>query len=145
MDVEKIKELMAEMARCGLSGLEWTGLGETLKLSRESGILAADLLPVSTSLPETVETDDKQNEEPKEVDGTAVTSPVVGVFFAASSPERDPYVNVGSVVKKGDVLCIIEAMKLMNEVVSETAGEIVEIYVANGEKVEYGQPLMLIR
>lgn len=145
MDVEKIKDLMAEMARCGLSGLEWSGLGETLKLSRESNILAADPVLVSTSLPEMVQADDKEDEEPEEVDGTVVTSPVVGVFFAASSPERDPYVNVGSMVKKGDVLCIIEAMKLMNEVVSETAGEVVEIYVANGEKVEYGQPLMLIR
>jgi acetyl-CoA carboxylase biotin carboxyl carrier protein len=143
MDVEKIKSLMAEMARCGLTGFEWSGQGETLKLERAFVSMATEetLQPV----PALAESDLKEETEAPEVEGTVVTSPVVGVFFAAASPEHDPYVTVGSTVKKGDVLCIIEAMKLMNEIVSETGGEVAEIYISNGEKVEYGQPLMLIR
>lgn len=75
---------------------------------------------------------------------TKVTSPIVGTFYRSSSPDKPPYVEVGAVVKKGQVLCIIEAMKLMNEIESETAGKIVQALVENGQSVEYGQPLFVI-
>lgn len=78
-------------------------------------------------------------------DAKVISSPMVGVFYAAPSPDAEPYVSVGSVVKKGDVLCLIEAMKLMNEVQAEQSGEIVKICVENGQVVEYGQPLFLIK
>lgn len=70
---------------------------------------------------------------------------MVGVFYASSSPEAEPYVKVGSHVKKGDILCIIEAMKLMNEIAAEFDGEITEVCVQNGQIVEYGQPLFRIK
>ena len=73
-----------------------------------------------------------------------VDSPMVGVFYRSASPESEPFVEVGSKVRKGDVLCIIEAMKLMNEIVSDKDGEIVDICVSNGEIVEYGQTLFKI-
>jgi len=73
-----------------------------------------------------------------------VTSPIVGTFYRSSSPDKPPYVEVGDVVKKGQVLCIIEAMKLMNEIESETAGKIVQALAENGQSVEYGQPLFVI-
>ncbi len=73
-----------------------------------------------------------------------VTSPIVGTFYRASSPDKPAYAEVGDVVKKGQVLCIIEAMKLMNEIESEAAGRIVQVLVENGAPVEYGQPLFLI-
>jgi oxaloacetate decarboxylase alpha subunit len=73
-----------------------------------------------------------------------VTSPIVGTFYRASSPEKPPYIEVGDTVKKGQVLCIIEAMKLMNEIESETAGKVVQIIAENGQPVEYGQPLFVI-
>ena len=73
-----------------------------------------------------------------------ITSPIVGVFHMAPSPEANPYVEVGSVVKKGQVLCIVEAMKLMNEIESDTDGTISRILVENGQPVEYGEPLFLI-
>lgn len=76
--------------------------------------------------------------------GTLVTSPTVGVFYAASSPDSKPFVEVGDEVKKGDILCIIEAMKLMNEIPAETDGVIQEICAENGQVVEYGQPLFRI-
>lgn len=75
----------------------------------------------------------------------AVNSPMVGVFYAASAPDKEPYVTVGSKVKKGDVLCLIEAMKLMNEVTADQSGEIVKICVENGQVVEFGQPLFMIK
>ncbi|MFU0825021.1 acetyl-CoA carboxylase biotin carboxyl carrier protein [Clostridium sp.] len=84
-------------------------------------------------------------EEKVENNIEVVTSPLVGTFYRASSPESEPYVEVGSNVKKGDVLCIIEAMKLMNEIEANVDGEIVEIMAQNGEMVEYGESLFKIR
>ncbi|HVB29861.1 MAG TPA: acetyl-CoA carboxylase biotin carboxyl carrier protein [Terriglobia bacterium] len=72
-------------------------------------------------------------------------SPIVGTFFAAAAPDTPPFVNVGDVVIVGQVLCIVEAMKLMNEIESEFAGEIVRVHVENGQPVEYGQPLYTIK
>ena len=84
--------------------------------------------------------------EPAEevVKGKAITSPMVGTFYAASSPEANPFVEIGSVVNVGDVVCIIEAMKLMNEIKSEQSGKVVQICVKNGDPVEYGQVLMYV-
>jgi acetyl-CoA carboxylase biotin carboxyl carrier protein len=75
---------------------------------------------------------------------TSIVSPIVGTFYRAASPDQDPYVDVGDVVKKGQVVCIIEAMKLMNEIESEVDGKIVEILVENERSVEYGEPLFRI-
>ncbi|HXI04615.1 MAG TPA: acetyl-CoA carboxylase biotin carboxyl carrier protein, partial [Candidatus Saccharimonadales bacterium] len=74
-----------------------------------------------------------------------VTSPMVGTFYRSPNPSAPPYVEVGTVVKKGQVLCIVEAMKLMNEIESEVAGEVLEIPVANGQPVEYGEVVFRIR
>ena len=87
-----------------------------------------------------------QPEEKQADDGSSpVNSPMVGVFYAAPAPDKDPYVSVGSVVSKGDVLCLIEAMKLMNEVTADKGGTITKICVENGDVVEYGQPLFMIK
>ena len=76
--------------------------------------------------------------------GTQVTSPMVGTFYRAPSPGADPFVEVGTQVKKGDTLCIIEAMKLLNEIEAEVSGTVKEILVDNGSPVEFGQPLFVI-
>lgn len=75
---------------------------------------------------------------------TAITSPMVGTFYAASSPDAEPYVKVGDVIKSGQVVCIIEAMKLMNEIEADVSGKIVEICVENGQTIEFGQVLMYV-
>ena len=80
-----------------------------------------------------------------EVDFAIVKSPIVGTFFRAAEPNAPPFVEVGAVVKKGEVLCIIEAMKLMNEIDSEYDGEIVKVYVENGQPVQYGERLFAIK
>ena len=80
-----------------------------------------------------------------QISGNVVKSPIVGTFYAAASPEKPPFVTVGQQVKKGDVLMIIESMKLMNEVQSEFDGTVAEILVKNGEAVEFDQPIMIIK
>ncbi len=84
-------------------------------------------------------------EKPAEKPGTLVTSPFVGTFYRAPSPDSPPYVDVGTKVKKGQVLCIVEAMKLMNEIEAEVSGTVVEIFVKNGKAVEYGQKLFRLK
>ena len=79
-----------------------------------------------------------------EAKSKAITSPMVGTFYAASSPEAAPFVEVGSTVNVGDVVCIIEAMKLMNEIKAEQAGKVVQICVKNGDPIEFGQVLMYV-
>jgi len=76
--------------------------------------------------------------------GNIITSPIIGTFYAAPSPDKPPFVKVGDTVNAGDVVCIIESMKLMNEINCEFSGKVAEIYVNNGEAVEYGQKLMRI-
>jgi acetyl-CoA carboxylase biotin carboxyl carrier protein len=83
-------------------------------------------------------------EAPADKKGHLITSPFVGTFYRAPSPEQPPFVEVGSPVRKGQVLCIIEAMKLMNEIESEVAGKVAEVLVQNGQPVEFGQPLFRI-
>ena len=78
------------------------------------------------------------------VDGDSINSPMVGSFYRAASPDSAPFVEVGSTVKKGDVLCIIEAMKLLNEIESEQDGIIKKILLENGQPVEFGEPLFII-
>lgn len=79
-----------------------------------------------------------------EIEGNLVKSPIVGTFYASTSPDKPPIVSKGSKVKKGDILCIVEAMKIMNEIVSDCDGEVAEILAENGQLVEYGQPLFRI-
>jgi len=95
-----------------------------------------------------VEKQEVVKEEPKAVDTEnlhKITSPMVGTFYAAPNPDADPYVQVGSKVQENTVVCIVEAMKLFNEIEAEVKGEIVEILVENGQLVEYGQPLFLVK
>ena len=81
---------------------------------------------------------------PEAVSGNIVTSPIIGTFYAAPSPDKPPFVKVGDTVNAGDVVCIIESMKLMNEINCEFSGKVAEIYVNNGDAVEYGQKIMRI-
>lgn len=81
----------------------------------------------------------------EEISGNVVKSPIIGTFYASAAPDKPPYVTVGKTVQEGDVLFIIESMKLMNEVTSEFSGTVEKILVQNGQAVEYGQPIMIIR
>ena len=97
------------------------------------------------SAKELVEEIKKDKETFNNLEGIIITSPMVGTFYSASSPDSDPFVKVGDKVKSGDILCIIEAMKLMNEIESEFNGEVIEVLVKDGDMVEYGTPIFKIK
>jgi acetyl-CoA carboxylase biotin carboxyl carrier protein len=80
----------------------------------------------------------------EEVEGNQITSPIVGTFYRKPSPDKDPFIKVGDLVQEGDVLCIIEAMKMMNEIKSDFSGKVVSINVEDGQPVEYGQHIITI-
>lgn len=155
--IDEIKALLAAFNDSKATELEIkNGDGEKLliKQSTEKStyITSAPIPPVSTDVITSAPNISTVNTEPTEkteesafADAKVITSPMVGVFYAAPSPDSEPYVTVGSTVKKGDVLCLIEAMKLMNEIQSEQSGEIVKICVENGQVVEYGQPLFMVK
>ena len=98
--------------------------------------------PVSAPASAPIEAPSEAKEEKKS--GTPITSPMVGTFYMAPSPDSAPFVSVGDSVKAGDVVCIIEAMKMMNEIKSEVAGRVVEVCVEDGQPVEFGQVLMYV-
>ena len=97
------------------------------------------------SQPQSIQIEEKKETEiPPSIDGDTINSPMVGSFYRAASPDSAPFVEVGSTVKRGEVLCIIEAMKLLNEIESEHDGIIKKILVENGQPVEFGEPLFII-
>ncbi len=141
MEIKEIESLARLMSENGLTGLEYKEGEAFLKLERKPQAASFEQAAGSPFMPAPVEAPEPA---PAEKEGTIVASPTVGVFYAAASPESKPFVSVGDRVEKGDTLCIIEAMKLMNEIPAEVSGKIAEICVGNGQVVEYGQPLFRI-
>ena len=141
MEYEKIKQLMEDMGNSKLTSIDIEFPdGVKIKMEKNASVAVAPVVQ-QVVVEEPVE-EVAQKEEVKE--GNIVKSPMVGTFYSKSSPTSNPYVEVGSDVKKGTVLCIIEAMKLMNEIESEFNGKIAEVLVEDGAPVEYGQPLFRI-
>ena len=142
MEYEKIKQLMEDMSNSSLTELE-VEFPEGLKISLkkdniQKSVVVPEVKEITTSV---VENNAVINNIKK---GNVVKSPMVGTFYAKPSPTADSYVEVGKEIKKGDTLCIIEAMKLMNEIESEYTGTIQEILVKDGEAVEFGTELFII-
>lgn len=146
MNVKIIEELARVMKENDLTALEVEEEGLSVKLEKKPEVGAVlSAAPAKASAPfAPAAADGAEAPVPQKEAGTLVISPTVGVFYAASSPDSKPFVEVGDHVKKGDILCIIEAMKLMNEIPAEMDGTIAEICVSNGQVVEYNQPLFRI-
>lgn len=106
--------------------------------------MAPVVTPSSIMMGQQVASEQPKTDKNEEITGSIIKSPIVGTFYSAAGPEAEDYVKVGDKVKKGQVLCIIEAMKLMNEIESEFDGEVAEIFVKNEQMVEFGQPLFKI-
>jgi len=149
---DQIKELVDLVVRNRLHGLEIEQTGFRLKISgeaavappRETVVLAAPAAPAGQGAAATTSGTPVPAAEPAAPAGSAlhvVTSPIVGTFYAAPSPDAQPFVRVGDRVRKGQVLCIVEAMKLMNEIESDADGVIGEIYPKNAQPVEFGEAL----
>lgn len=135
-DIRKYAGLMQEL---GLTGLEITEDNKVVRLERTASAAAKEAIVVDAVSSPAVSTT-KEN-----TDAVSVRSPIVGVFYAAPAENADPYVAIGDRVKKGQTLCIVEAMKLMNEITAEEDGEILEICVTNGQVVEFGTELFRIK
>lgn len=152
MDYKEIEHLMKVMNESQLTELEIEKEGFALKIKKEKEIvpiasrIETPIIERPVEIQNQISTDIKVEKEVSgEKEGIIVYSPIVGTFYSAPAPGAEPFVKVGDKVKKGDVLCIIEAMKIMNEIEAESDGEIVEIFVKNEEMVEYNQPLFRIK
>ena len=154
MDLRKIKKLMELLEESGIAEIEVKEGEESIKLSRNTQAVQNIINPpVETNqtittidnVKDTAVTDDKKDKSKELPDGDIITSPMVGTFYRSASPESKPFVEKGQKVSKGDTLCILEAMKMMNQVNAETGGTIIDILVDDAEPVEFGQPLFVIK
>ncbi len=147
MDIQEIKQLMEAFAKNGLTKLELTQGDFSIKLKKEASEVKVIQSPETISAPivSVPQVEISENETDSDENLIYITSPIIGTFYRAPSPDSDPYVEVGTRVKKGDVLCIVEAMKIMNEIESEYDGVIVKIFPKNAESVEYGQKLFALK
>lgn len=144
-NIDEIKEFIAVLENSSLSVLELQNEnGSKIRLEKPQVAVQAASVVQAAPAPQSAPAQAAAPSAPVADSGKTINAPIVGVFYAAPSPDAQPYVSVGKQVKKGDTVCIIEAMKCMNEIQAEEDGEIAEILVKDGELVEYGQPLFKI-
>ncbi len=151
MDLRKLKTLIDLVSESNVSELEITEAEGKVRIVKGPVggpvVMAAPVaapLAVAAPVAATSAAAPAATAEPVAETGHAVKSPMVGTFYSASSPEAKPFVQVGSVVKAGDTICIIEAMKILNEIEADHSGTVSKILVDNGQAVEYGQPMFII-
>lgn len=139
MELDDLKELISLLKDTDITELQVEKDGTKVKIRRQTMLSPIEVHPKTPVVGE------KSKEEEEETQRlVTITSPIVGTFYRSPSPDAPPFVDAGTVVKKGQVICIIEAMKLMNEIESEVDGIIVRALVENGHSVEYGEPLFVI-
>ncbi|MFA8438833.1 acetyl-CoA carboxylase biotin carboxyl carrier protein [Pueribacillus sp. YX66] len=162
--IQEIREIIRLIDQSSINEFTYENEGTTITLKKNNGVVAPESIQQVAenesvqsqslqSVVKTVETQEKKEnietvkteDRLQETNLLKIESPMVGTFYAAPSPEEPPYVQIGDKVKEDSIVCIVEAMKLFNEIEAEMKGEIVEILVENGQLVEYGQPLFLVK
>ncbi|HXC38129.1 MAG TPA: acetyl-CoA carboxylase biotin carboxyl carrier protein [Burkholderiales bacterium] len=150
MDLRKLKKLIDLVEESGIAELEVTEGEEKVRIVKSGRPAAGDYMvalppqAVAAAAPAPAAPAPAPAVAPAEPEGKLVKSPMVGTFYRASSPDAKPFVEVGDTVKKGQIVCIIEAMKLMNEIECDHDGVVKAIMVENGQPVEYGEPLIVV-
>jgi acetyl-CoA carboxylase biotin carboxyl carrier protein len=152
MDLRKLKKLIDLVQESGIAELEITEGEEKVRIVKGGGVSVTAALPVAAPVsaapaakaPAAAPAAAAAPPAESAREGHVVKAPMVGTFYRSSSPEAKPFIEVGQPVKEGDTICIIEAMKLMNEIEADASGVVKEILVENGQPVEYGQPLFVI-
>ena len=155
MDIRKVKKLIEMLEESQLNEIEIKEGEESVKLVKAitvpvqeqivtSNIAATAPQPVAMNEVTSVESDTKESTDAETISGKTIDSPMVGTFYAAPNPGAKDFVSVGDKISEGDVLCIIEAMKMMNEVKADSSGIIKQVLIENAEPVEFGQPLFVI-
>jgi acetyl-CoA carboxylase biotin carboxyl carrier protein len=150
LSLKEIRELIDLVTERGLAGLEIERAGFRLRIDGRRNVSEAPAMPAiaipvtgAAQAPRPVATETAAPAPEENVH--VITSPIVGTFYRSASPEADPFAQVGERIAKGKILCIIESMKLMNEIESDVEGEVVAVYPRNGQPVEYGEKLFAIR
>ena len=156
MDIRKVKKLIELLEESGIAEIEIHEGEESVRISRGSSVTAAPApaapviaapVPAAAtgdSFKAHMNVDEHSNKDNYSDTGHVITSPMVGVYYASPSPEDPAFVAKGQSVKQGEILCIIEAMKIMNQIESDVTGKVIKVLADNGEAVEYGQPLFVI-
>jgi len=148
-ELDYIKELIALLEASSLTELSLEDGDKAILLSKSKEVVAGGYAPTAAPAPQVVTVNPTAGAEafvctPIAKKGKPITSPMVGTFYKASSPTSKPFVEVGSVITEGQTVCVIEAMKLMNEIESDATGKIIEICVEDGQPIEFGQVLMYV-
>ena len=145
LTLEQVYELMDKLVSTGLGEVEIEAEGVKVKLKakepKQQVVQAVSAAPAVSAAAAPAPAAAAPSEE-KELSGKIIKSPIVGTFYQAPGPDKEPFVRVGDTVRKGDVVFIIESMKLMNEVASDYDGTVAEVLVENGQPVEFGQPIL---
>ena len=150
MDIRKVKKLIEMLENSNLEEIEIQEGEESVKLVKSNRNLSNSSGTQPIEVPQNyapiapLEESQSQDVDQEPEEGNFITSPMVGTFYASASPGTKPFINVGDLVAEGDVVCIVEAMKMMNEIKSEFSGKVLSIKVENSEPVEYGQALFEI-
>ena len=144
MELKQILQLIDAVSESSLDKFEYEENGSKLSLEKGKEPVIMTQVAETEEMLQALKPSAEIQKEEKESTGQIVKSPLVGTFYAAPAEDADPFVRTGDKIKQGQVLAIVEAMKLMNDIESEYEGEIAEIYVENGQSVEYGQPLFRI-
>jgi acetyl-CoA carboxylase biotin carboxyl carrier protein len=151
MDIRKIKKLIEVLEESGIAEIEIREGEESVRISRKMDsspqfvMSHTPIAPVHSSVPAASTSGSESTPVDALPEGHIVTSPMVGTMYRAPAPDQQAFVQVGSTVKVGDTLCIIEAMKMLNQIEADKAGTVTAILVENGQAVEFGQPLFVIK
>ena len=147
MDIRKIKTLIEMLEESNLKEIEVSQGDESVRISKQTqGDDAIEFNQSSNRQPESININQNQSQKKDaNYDGNLVKSPIVGTFYRKPSPDSPPFIKVGDSVNKGDVLCIVEAMKMMNEIKSDYDGKIISIEIDDGQPVEFGQTIIVIQ
>ncbi len=144
MDIRKIKKLIEMLQDSDLKEIEVSQGDESVRISRDYKSQAYVEPVIQKQVVHEANFALEKEVQQEEIKGNQIISPIVGTFYRKPSPDKDPFIKVGDVVQEGDVLCIIEAMKMMNEIKSDFSGKVVSINVEDGQPVEYGQHIITI-
>lgn len=155
MDIRKVKKLIELLEESGMAEIEIHEGEESVRISRGSTISAPQAMinvpqapipvaPVNAPISSQAAAADSEAGDDFSREGHVITAPMVGIFYTSPSPEEPVFVSKGQNIKTGDVICIIEAMKIMNQIEADTEGKLLRVLVENGDAVEYGQPLFII-
>ena len=149
MDIRKVKKLIELLEESGIAEIEIHEGEESVRISRDGSnptpqtMISVPSVDSSSSVKTQLSTTESSSDDYSD-EGEVVTAPMVGIFYTSPAPDQSPFVNKGQNIKTGDVLCIIEAMKIMNQIEADIDGKLIRVLVENGDPVEYGQPLFVI-